>query len=295
MLEKPNYNSIVTFSYKSCWEHLRDFAKSPFQIIGAAVAVFGALWTFSEATIQFIDANPRGWQSYSLLIIISAVSSIVWNGYRYYHFIPEGFENVSRKAAHIAHWQRFKWEFHLAQVLLNEKLAPYDDELRDMYTGRSFIIADKPENLKSYIHWITTRPDNLLKMMAVAEQILITDFPEALFSTQSKPAQPLEILEAVEKLARFYESTLEFERSSRSVMPSESLQKLHELQFGWSEPIRNGVHQLFRLLQQIIECDPKSENMLDFTIKFPEPPKLQKYREELSRLTPLLPHLAENW
>jgi len=295
MEEEPSFSGNVTFSHKTWWEHLRDFVKSPVPILGVAVGVFGALWTFGEAAIQFVGADPRGWFSYVLLMIGSFVASLVWNGYRYYHCVPDGFENVSRKAARIAHWQHLLWEFELANLLLAEKLGPYDRELRDMNTRRSFILSEKPESLQAYIRWIERRPSNLLNMLAVAKQILLKDFPEALFSIRGKPAQPLAILQAVETLARFYCSTVEFERSAHSVMPSESLQKLHELQLGWSEPIRDGVHQLFRFLQELSECDPKGDNQVSFNITFPDAPRQEEFFEELARLEPLIPQLGEDW
>lgn len=295
MDEKPGFSGQCTFHYKSYWTHLRDFAKSPLPIVRVAIYIFGVLCMFSEAAIQFVDASPRGWQAYCVLIAVSLVGSLVGNGYRYSNRVPDGFENVSCNASRIAHWQRPRWECQLAKTLLAQKLGPFDRELHDLNAGRSFVIADMPESLQAYMRWARTRAPNLMNMLAVAHELLVKEFPAAVLSTRETPAQPQSILEAVETLARFYGESVAFERAARSVMPSEALQRLHELQLGWSEPIRDGVHQLFEFLQQISECDLKADSQISFEITFAEPPNVEEYCQEIARLEPSIPELEEEW
>lgn len=295
MDDKPVFRREFAFSYKTIWNHLYCFTKRPLPILVVTAAIFGAFMTFSEATILFTDAMPRGWGTYGALFGVSLFISLFWNAYQYLHYIPEGFENVSAYAQRLAHLQRPLWEFRLAKTLLAQRLAPLERELRDMEAGRLFVIAKKPKNLRSYIRWSNARIENLVNMLSVAQQLLLNDFPAALQSTIDKHANPKTILGAVETLARFYGETVKFERSSRAVMPSENLRKLHQHQLGWSEPIRDGVRQLFQFLQQMCECNPDGDNHISFTIVFDEPPGCSQFREELIRLKDHIPSLESNW
>jgi hypothetical protein len=295
MDETPVFRGEFAFSYKTALQHAREFLSTPLPIVGAAIAIFGGFWTFGEASIQFLQANPRGWTSYCILIAASIIGSFTWNAYLYYQKVPQGLESVSKYAQRIAHWQRPLWEFRLAKALLAERIGPFNQELRDLNAGRVFVIAEKPESLQAYIRWAQSRFDNLFNMRTVAERLLLNDFPAALQSTADHPADPAKILMAVDTLARFYGDTVTFERSSRSVIPIEELSSLHKHQLGWSEPIRDAVHQMFRFLQQMCECDPNTDNRIKFAIVFDEPPGVTQYREELSRLESRLTELESNW
>jgi len=295
MDEQPVFRGEFAFSYKTVRTHLLDFISRPLPILAVTVAIFGVLWTFGEASIQFTGASPRGWLSYALLIAVSGIASVLWNGYLYFQRVPEGFDHVSTHAQRIAHLQRPLWEFHLAKALLSQKLAPFERELADMEAGRQFVVAENPESLQAYIRWADARNENLFTMLAVAEQLILNDFPAALQSTAQRPADPKKTLDAVETLARFYGETVAFERSSRAVVPSEDLNELHQLQLGWSESIRDGVRQLFQFLQQMCEYDPDGENRIKFEIVFDEPAKVSRYCEELDRLKEYIPDLESNW
>lgn len=295
MNELPTFRGEFAFSYRSFRSHLREYFSRPLPIVACAVAVFGVLWTIGEATIQFTDANPRGFTSYLVLIGASVVASLVWAIYQYVHHVPDGFENAAPSAQRIAHLQRPLWEFRLAKSLLAQRLAPFERELQDMQSGRYFVIADKPESLHAYMRWAGTRTENLFSMLEVAHELILNDFPASLQSTENEPADPKKILNAVERLARFYSETAVFERSSRAVMPSDDLKDLHRLQCGWSDPIRDGVRQLFQFLQRMCECDPHGDNHIKFEIVFDEPENVPRYCDELDRLAVSVRSLEQNW
>ncbi|QDV61092.1 hypothetical protein [Crateriforma conspicua] len=295
MDEPPTFRGEIAFTYRSLRSHLREYLSRPFPIIACAVAVFGVLWTIGEATIQFTDANPRGVSSYLLLVGASIVASLAWTIYEYVHHVPDGFENVFPAAQRIAHLQRPLWEFRLAKSLLAQRLAPYERELRDMESGRYFVIAEKPESLQAYIRWAGARNENLFSMLDVAKELILNDFPASLQSTDTESADPKRILDAVERLGRFYGETVAFERASRAVMPSDDFKELHQLQFGWSDSIRDGVRQLFQFLQRMCECDPHGDNHIKFEIVFDEPDNVSRYCDELDRLGSNVHALEQNW
>ncbi len=217
--------------------------------------------------------------------------ALLWNGYLYLLTVPEGLENVSRKARRIAHLQRPRWQFQFAKYLLAERLGPIDRELRDLQANRSFVVSYKPKTLQDYIEWSQSRIQNLLKMLHVAKEVIIQHFPAAINSSEDKPVEPRAVLDAVDTLTRFYTETIEFDRSLRAVMPNESVNATHEMMFTWSSPIRNAVHEVFRYLQQIIDT-PKSSTV-HFNLVFESPPRIDEFNDAITKLDPV--RLGSEW
>ena len=280
MCDEQGFAGKFEISKKSIYTHMHDYFSEPTQLLSVTIYTFGVLWTFGGAAIQFSGAKPRGWCSYLVLILFSLLTALCWRVYKYLSYIPEGFENESSKSQKIAHLQRPFWQFHLAKVLLEKKLTPIEKELEDIENGKVFLIATKPESFQSYINWSRSSTANLLKMLEVAKQLLLFDFPKALQSTKEKSATPIEILETVNTISRFYKETVEFERSLRKVIPSEELKQLHRLQFGWSDIIRKAVRQLFDFIEQICESDEKENTNIEYIIEFGDVENVEKMVRE---------------
>lgn len=287
-------NATFAFSYKTLGDHLHDFLRRPLPILVFAVAIFGVLWTFGEAAIQLTDANPRGWFSYGLLIAASVIASLMWNGYLYLHRVPEGLDDVSPHAQRIAHLQRPRWEFRYAKSVLAQLLGPIDRECRDLLDGKVSVLAERPRDFREYVSWLQGRPDNMLRMLEIANQLMLIDLPKALTSTKDKPASPKNILDVSLAIQRFYQETVNCERSSLAILPPEECQRLHQLQVGWSQPIRDAILQLFDYLQQICELDYRKNSYLQYTIEFGECPNIDEFCTELNRLETRLPQIMEN-
>lgn len=295
MVERSTHSGVFQFSYKTWWDHVRGVFSQPLRLLAVTVAVFGTLWTIGEASIQFLELNPRGWTSYFILCGFSLVAGLTWQVYRYINICPDGLEATSRRARRIAHLQRPKWEFAFAKILLAERVGPIDRECSDLLSGNVFVYATKPRDFMEYFRWLQSRTDNLLRMLEVAKFLLLQELPSAMRSTAEQHASPERLLAAVESIERFYRETVEFERSSHAIIPPEDWRKLHNLQVGWAEPIRDAVLQMFRFLQQMTELDPTKESNVQFTIEFKESPHVDEYCNELSRLQSRLPELPENW
>ena len=121
-------------------------------------------------------------------------------------------------------------------------------------------------------------------MISISKRLLLNEFPQSIQSTNDRPADPQTILLSVNTLARFYRDIVEFECSARMVMPSEQLSTLHNMQFGWTEPIRKAVIQIFDFLDCIIAHDSKKEGRMNFEFEFEEVPNYQEFLDELARL-----------
>ncbi|HEV2969590.1 MAG TPA: hypothetical protein VGY55_06335 [Pirellulales bacterium] len=225
--ERNTFQGKFEFTYKAVPSHLWDFVKHPVPIVLAAGSIFCALWTLADIPLYFARVGTHDWRYYWALLGASFFFSVLWNGYFYWQRVLDGFEDVSRRAALIAHRRRPKWQFRLAMALLAERLGPLVRELIEVETGRAFIRLEKPPTIDAYRGWASTRVETLERMVSVATKLLVQDFPRALQSTPERAADPKEILATVESLARFYQETVKFEREARGILTSKDLQSLH--------------------------------------------------------------------
>jgi len=208
--------------------------------------------TFAEAAIEFEGGDPRRWVSYAWLIACSLIVALAWNAYEYVQRTPEGLENESTNARRIAHLRRPKWQFKLARSLMARRLGPLERELRDLEEGKVFVNAFRPESFEAYLRWAQSRFTNLGEMTSVAK-LVVTDFVTCLSSSPTHPVTPKDVVESVERLATFYRATVAFESNCRTILPIESLTALHQHLYGWSDPIREAVQQVFRYLASSAE------------------------------------------
>jgi hypothetical protein len=238
------------------------------------------------AASYFLDAGLRGWVSFVIVIVLAVALAFAKSVYSYVNGCPAGMENESAQSQRIAQIQRPKWEFRLARQLLKERLHDLDVELEDLLGGRLFVPVERQLDPQDYIAWVQTRPANALRLIDVAKRLLVVDFPAALSSNEERPADPVRIVDVVDLVQGLYSQTVRFERASRTVEPPGSLESLHDFQMGWTDPIREGVHQMFQFLDRVLAVDPKTNQEIHFTITFAEPANIQKFNEELDRLNP---------
>jgi len=292
--DQVQYSSgTFSFTCKTAADHLRGFFARPIAAIATFAAVFGGFWTIYEATISSIGIAPNRLLPYLGFVTISLGVAILVRGYQYINEIPDGLENVNKSARRIAHLQRPRWEFRFAKSVLAEKLGPIDRECQDLLNGNVFVYARKPTNVQEYVETVSERPTNLINLLGIATRVVIHDFTAAIKSTEDQPASPKSIVESVETIARLYRDTVEMERLTHSIHPPDGLEKLHELQIGWAEPIRSGIHQLFEFLQKICDLEIRKNHTsnLQFTVVFEVPENLEPFMDEMNRLEPLLPQI----
>ena len=291
MSDVDSRGGIYRFSYKSTWDHIKGVLSSPVELLLVTVGAFGSFWLVIETVNYFLNVDLRGWKTYSAIAFASVLIGL---GERIVHYLlsyPEGFAKATARAKWLAQVQPTKWEFKLAQVLLAERIGPLDRELDDLNSRRAFVPGSKPRDFIEYFRWMESRVPNLERMLDVAKALMLDELPRALTSTEEKPASPMTILACVEGIERLYRDTITFERSSKSIIPPDRCAKLHELQLGWTEPIRDGIRQLFVFLQQVNELDPSADSSLQFSITFKDVPGIEEFSSEMDRLTPFLPEL----
>lgn len=284
-MDAPNSSSgVFRFHYKSFFDHLCGICGYWKSWLLGAFATFATLWMVTGVVMYFLDSEYRELYLLIILILISFALATTAEIYRYLRAIPSGLESESKLAQKIAHFQRTKWEFRLAQILLKEKLSPIDKELEDLLNNRAFVSARRISEMQAYFDWLQARPTNLKRMLNVSIQLVITDLMDALHLDREEAPSPTAIIDATNRIKTLYGDTVAFEREGHAIIPPDGLEKAHELQLGWSAPIRDGVYQMFEFFDKVIALDPKEDSVLNFTIKFEEPPNLDDYCAELDRL-----------
>lgn len=274
---------VMRFTRKGVWDHARGLLARWRAFSFTAIAIFGVLWTGIEAPAYLLKADLRDARFYIGAIFVSLVGAAIWTARSYVHDCPAGFEHESLSARRIAQLQRERWEHRLANELLQDVLRDLDDELAALSEGRVFVHIERQLDPPEYIQWVGLGPNNVQRMVAVAKKLLIHDLPTALGS-EDEGRKPLAIRAVVYRIRDLYRETVAFERSRRAVEPPAGAEHLHELQLGWTEPVRDGVRQMFDFFAKVLSLGSLDEQQVAFTVTMDEPPNLQAFNLELDRI-----------
>jgi hypothetical protein len=273
----------MTFTRKSVLDHIQGVLSRWRPMLLTAVSVFGVTWTMSEAASYFLHADLSGVGRLLTVLVFSVIASVVWAVSSYISDAPQGFADESHAVRRIAQLQPKRWEALLARQLLRDALERYDEELQAARENRVFVPIEAKLTPEEYVDWSRRRMENLSRMLEVGTRLLVLDFMGAVMSVYSdhKPAQ---IRSVVYRIRDFYAATVQFELDRHRVQPPDGAERLHELQSDWSNPIREGVQQLYGILDRLIDLDLKKDSRLDLTITMDSPPHVDEYGAEISRL-----------
>ena len=59
---------------------------------------------------------------------------------------------------------------------------------------------------------------------------------------------------------------------------------MHELTYGWTEPIRKGMEEVAGYLRELGELEYSSVDLLERSVVFEAPPQVERFAEELARV-----------
>lgn len=274
---------VAHFTRKSLLDHVRELVARWRVFSLTALAVFGVLWTGLEAPAYFLRADLRGARFYVGAIVASLLCAGFWIIRTYLRDCPPGLEQESARARRIAQVQRSRWEYGLAKQLLQDVLLELDDELAALSEGHVFVLIERKPDLPEYVEWVSLGPTNLLRMIDVAQRLLILDLPTVLGS-EDELAKPRAIRSVVYRIRDLYKESVVFERSRRAVEPPEGAERLHELQLGWTNPVRDGVRQMFEYFDRILGLESLRDQEVAFTVAMEEPSNLKDFNAELERI-----------
>jgi hypothetical protein len=279
-----DYTGVFRYSYKRWRDHLRGIFSHPLRMLIIALSVFATVWGMYQAADYYYSLDWKNPSVYVALCVFAVVAAIGWEIRAYINECPHGLESLPPSIRKVAHLQPTKWEFEFAKRLLALRIGPIDREYQAVVNGTTYVAGQSLPSLNHYIDWMKDRPENLFQMIEVVKRLLFEEYAQALVSTEEKHASPTRILAATEKLERLYRETVEFERQRRATIPPEPLKRLHELQAGWSQPIRDGIEQLFQFLQRICDADADDDTHIQYIIEFGESPNIEEFGAEVDRL-----------
>lgn len=281
---------LVVFTRKSVWDHVLGVLSRWHTLLLTALGIFGVIWTMFEAPAYLLESDLSDSRFYVGALLASVFGAIVWTIREYTHDCPPGFEHESLGARRIAQLQRTRWEHRLAAQLLQDVLTDLDDELAALSEGRVFVPIESAPDFRQYISWAGLGPSSVLRMVDVGQKLLVLDLPSALGAANS-PSKPREIRATVYRIRDLYAETVAFERGRRAVKPPDGAERLHELQLGWTDPVREGVRQMFEYFERVRELPLKGDQQLTFTMTMGEFASSGAFCEELDRLERLGLHL----
>lgn len=284
MNEKSRSEMVTVFQRRTAKEHMAGVLREWKSLCITASVVFGVIWGVAEATAYFLDISFRGWRFFGVAVSVSLLAGIARAIYVYVHSCPPGLEHESREARHIAQLQAPLWEFRLARQLLDEKLSVLDGELDDLLQNRVLVPVTRQVGLDEFAQWAQLRIGTLQRMLEVAQQLLIVEFPAALKSRPEQRADPSRIVGVIDKIRALYSDTVTYERETHATETAEVLRGACQLMHGWSSPIRSGIQQMKGFLDKILSLDPRGSHRVEYTIVFPELPNQQELDVELARV-----------
>lgn len=140
-------------------------------------------------------------------------------------------------------------------------------------------------SIEQYSDWLQTRPENLLRIVSAAKQLLIFDLIESMHTDESNEIDYHNLIRIIELIKNIYKSAYEFEVEGREMKIPKEFETVHEIQAGWASVIRDGFHQMLEILQSVATRDKGDLSPVDKTIVFEEPPRIEEFCEELEKIT----------
>lgn len=279
----------VTFSETVWYEKLwRIVSYLPSQVpLFTTVTI--SFWGVAEVFAQ-IGGETLSLQNLAVPALGTALAVAIYRAIqKYANYVPETLASESTTAKKIYRKGRSGWQFALAKEMLVERIAAFDRTLERIESGSQFI---PPINLpgREYLKWMQRKPEILLRLIRAVAIQCTSEMPSVLATTR-KEADLASLRYSVEQLASLYEETAKFELEIRGVTPPKELEDIHQMTFGWSTPVREGITDFVEVLNAISKIDVKqvaagTAHMPSFEITFPPPPNIDEFDVALKSIPP---------
>lgn len=274
----------VSFSEKRWYEHLRDFGRFlPGEIV-AFITLVISLWGVTEVMAQIVN-NPVPLKD--LVLPVLAVSSIVitYKAYsKYRSYVPDLLRDESKIVQQIFWKQKCGWQFALARQMMRERIQEHESTLARIESGAEFI---PPKTIPSdgYLAWLNKRPETVIRLIRSVAIQCTSELPRCLAQASSEEHLG-EVKRRVLALVNLYEQAKDFEMECHQIVPPEAFANVHEMTYGWTEPIREGVQEFMRILEKLSSIDVKmlkagAVEPPSFSIMFEPPSNLDEFCKRL--------------
>jgi len=283
----------VVLTYTPWYDHIKDFISRYWStFILYAVGGFAIFWGLIEAASFFLKFEILS-SKFVLLsgLAITSFAAISRSVFDYKNATPIGLENEDKIIRQIAIIKKPFWEYDLIFKLLKNQIEKIDKSLDDVINNRVHIKIKRNYDVVEYIKWVSPRPNNILRMIKVAKQLLIFDLLDIKKMGFNHDNNFTHLVKNIELVKNLYKEVYDYEIERREIGVPDSLVVLHDLQSDWVEPIRDGYKQALDILQSLSTRESPSEKAIEATIVFEEPPKMNAFTKEVDRIQSILPSL----
>jgi hypothetical protein len=253
----------------------------------AFIALVISLWGITEVMAQIAD-NPVPLKDLALPVLaISSIVSIYNASSKYRSYVPDSLKSESKIVQQIFWKQKCGWQFELARQMMQERIQEYESTLARIASGAEFI---RPKSIPSddYLDWLNKRPETVIRLIRAVAIQCTSELPKCLAVTSSEQ-QLGDVRRRVLALVRLYELAKDFEIECHQIVPPERFANVHEMTYGWSDPVRKGVEEFMSILEKVSAIDVsalKAGTVMppSFSIEFETPSNIKEFCERLSKV-----------
>ena len=246
---------LISYCEKKWFEHIWDLRKYIYGEIFSFFVLVGLLWGFIQVFIA-ASGNNAAVGEFAFPVIMIAVLLVFYKAYlNYRSYAPEELINESDAVKYIFWKQNCGWQFKLAWQMLSDRVDRIDLTLERIKTGAEFI---EPIYLssKEYYNWLESRPEALKRLIHAAMIQCTMDIPSILKRTSAEEHLP-ELKARLIALIQLYEYTMKYEIECHKIVPQEPYSELHELTYGWTNPIQKSINEFMQILHTLGNVDRK--------------------------------------
>lgn len=280
------HRSENTLTYLSWHEHIKLFFVQQWIMLilnfsGAVISVFG----FIEL-VKFFKPQANLNTHYVLLSLVmcSGLFAILRCAFLYLKTVPKGLENESVTIQRIARSKKHFWEYVFVHERLEFNLKTIERQLEDILNNRVHINIVKELSADEYIKWVQIRPQNILRIVHVAKQLLIVELVNGLSSSDDNEADYQRFIRLTDLIAALYKELYQYEVDARQISMPDEFRAIHDMQSDWVVSIRDGFQQMMSVLKAISVRERGDLSPVKGTIVFEEPPRLAEFSTELQKL-----------
>jgi hypothetical protein len=276
----------ITFTETSLIDRLKRFAPFLPKEIPLFATVTISFWGVAEVLSE-LGGGALSLKNLAAPALVTAFAAASYKAIqKYRNSVPEALSIESTASKSIHRKGRCGWQFALALQMLKERTNSSDRMLQRIEDGANFV-APKILDRQEYLDWIKRRPEILIRLIRAVAIQCTSELPSVLAKPNSDNFLA-DLKDSVSELSKLYQETVTFELESRSVNPPDVLTKAHEMTFGWSNPIRDGIRKFLEVLEQISQMDPRSTKSEgspapSFGIRFDSPQNIDEFTHELKK------------
>lgn len=276
----------ISFTEKAWYENVWEYCKEIPNELSTFATVVVSMWAVAEVVMR-ASGERVSLDKLAIPILVLAVAVLLYRTYRSKReYVPDALVGESETTKSIFRKQKCGWSAALAKRMLEERIQEADAAMERIDKGSEFIAPTHMDD-DDYFKWLQTRPELMLRMVRSAALLCTQEVPVALSSMKDEGDLPV-LKREVLALAAMYESAKDAEAEWHGVIPPDEFADIHEMVYGWTTPIRNGVRSFLEVLDTLAKIDRRAlkkgtASVPSFNIVFEEPKNIDEFSRRLDQ------------